>query len=120
MHAKPFNNLTTMNGRVANWKSERIVLPGHLVVGSLEAVVVSLVLVAGLGVVSVAAVVALEDVGEGLVVAMVGDVAVVLVAAVTTALPHQEPVILLLYPQTTLPTMLQVAGTAALQFTSAM
>lgn len=87
MHAKLSNSLTTMNGRAANWKSERTVSLDHPV-GSPGAVVDSLVL-------AVASVVDLEvvavdlEVVEALEVVTVED-AEVSVAAATMAQRPQE------------------------------
>lgn len=109
-----------MNGRAASWKSEKIGLPDRLAVGSLEAVVDSQALaVAALEVASVVVGVALEAAEEGLVVATVEDVVVLLVVATTVPL-HQERVILLPYLPTTSPIMPQAEETAALQSTFAM
>lgn len=82
----------------------------------------SLVLVAAvaLEVASVAVVVALEVVEEGLAVATVEEDVAVLVVIVIMVHPHQVRVILLPYLPTTSPTMPQVEETVALQSTFAM
>lgn len=82
----------------------------------------SLVLVAAvaLEVASVAVVVALEVVEEGLAVATVEEDVAVLVVIVIMVHPQQVLAILLPYLPTTSPTMPQVEETVALQSTFAM
>lgn len=120
MHAKLFNSLTPMNGKGVNWRSERTALLARLV-GSLEAVADSLVLVAA----SAAALAAVaSEAAEGSQVAtaeVVEALEVVLGAVIVEHLPQEWAIVAMLqYLPTTSRTMLRVEGSAAPLSTSAM